>query len=185
MPNWRWIVLLLDNLIDLTLWQHTIIDYDVVIGKRHVIAEFHIVGIGATEHYAFQSFDTPFQRAGIMRGIATQTCRFSIYIHIKSWQVVILLVSDVMPVAVLIEILVVEIRVGLCVTQLAKTACTAIIIECSIIHSHIAGKSTTAGDIKHMRIIYSVILIWIRSIIRISCNIEHWRLVISQSAIDC
>ncbi len=29
-----------------------------------------------------------------------------------------------MPVAVLIEILVVEIRVGLCVTQIAKTACT-------------------------------------------------------------
>ena len=184
MPNWRWIVLLLDNLIDLTLWQHTIIDYDVVIGKRHVIGEFHIVGIGATEHYAIQSFDTLFQRLGIMRGgIATQTCRFSIYIHIKSWQVVIHLVSDVMPVAVLIEILVVEIRVGLCVTQLAKTACTAIICEFTIIH--IACKSTTAGDIKHMRIIFSVILIWIRSLIRISCNIEHWRLVISQSTIDC
>ena len=76
-----------------------------------------------------------------------------------------------MPVAVLIEILVVEIRVGLCVTQLAKTACTAIICEFTIIH--IACKSTTAGDIKHMRIIFSVILIWIRSLIRISCNIEH------------
>ena len=75
-----------------------------------------------------------------------------------------------MPVAVLIEILVVEIRVGLCVTQLAKTACTAIIIECSIIHFHIAGKSTTAGDIKHMRIsAFALILI----IILISCNIEH------------
>ena len=72
-----------------------------------------------------------------------------------------------MPVAVLIEILVVEIR---CVTQLAKTACTAIIIECSIIHFHIAGKSTTAGDIKHMRISAFVLIL---IIIRISCNIEH------------
>ena len=71
-----------------------------------------------------------------------------------------------MPVAVLIEILVVEIRVGLCVIQFAKTACTAIICEFTIIH--IACKSTTAGDIKHMRIIVIIL-----TIILISCNIEH------------